>query len=923
MPSTLVLDIGASHVCVGRVDASHGTAHHPHALRENRPRGAAGVPARYLPATGLSDQLERLVTETLGTGSADRLCISSNSTESGRFAARDKADVLSCARQLGMRQPLFVPPSIAAATWIGRELTDRAVMLVVDAGAQATVVSVVQLRGRAWELFAPAIAVPALGGDVLDARIVDLAAAIDPRIGHTPVTADLLTAARTVKESLSVEIAQTFRLTTDEGALDVVIPRVLLEESIGAGVTELCSALTQLMTLTDIDEVALVGGGAIVPWLADVVSTTLDRVPVIDPVPDLVVVRGTDRHQRLNPIRIPPPLPVGRWSLAIDFGTTNTVAAAVSAKGDAHLIDIEGDGSLKTPSAVLRSPDGTYMTGKAAVSQAVVHPDWFHATPKRMISQLNMLLAGQLVPTEEVIAAVLRHAAKEAIAQHDGTRPRGVVLTHPAGWVGPRLELLRSAADIAGLSDVRLVPEPVAAASWIGAEVIEAGMHIAVYDFGGGTFDVAVVTRTSTGFEVSGDPGGVDPLGGEVIDDAIIDYLGRTQIGERAEWQELMQSQEPHWTRRRAELRRNVRDAKEALAGSSEYPLWIPALECDHTLTRGELDAIVEPWIQQTIDELVMAIEAAGLRPDQIAGIYLTGGSSRLVRVAEMVEDQLQQLPHRFLDPKAVVAIGGTTFTPAFPTHPAIVGPTLAVDLLGRRDDRVDYSVTVKGSDAVVSAQPNRWPFVGAYAGSRHNLAAWPGWSIDPPTYGEALGAPGALLVTAHCEDGRDAALTYQLTGRWAINTVASGRVTAPTKIRVVDDPAWPADRPPFDLAGCDGTPVVEDVVLSVSRSGITSAASVTARSESLAASDLPTWAERYVRDLAIDRTGLALLRNEPATFLVGQPCQLVKLGGQGRNVWIWFGIVGNRGLSVVIDCSGRMSDGAARRLRDRIRVYR
>jgi molecular chaperone DnaK (HSP70) len=107
-----------------------------------------------------------------------------------------------------------------------------------------------------------------------------------------------------------------------------------------------------------------------------------------------------------------------------------------------------------------------------------------------------------------------------------------------------------------------LIAEPVAAASRIGSAVVEVGQRIAVYDFGGGTFDAAVLVRTSTGFDVAGDPGGRDPLGGEDIDERILQHLCEGPLGELPEWSLLMTSPDPMWRRHRAELRLHTVDPR-------------------------------------------------------------------------------------------------------------------------------------------------------------------------------------------------------------------------------------------------------------------------------------------------------------------------------------------------------------------------
>ena len=366
-------------------------------------------------------------------------------------------------------------------------------------------------------------------------------------------------------------------------------------------------------------------------------------------------------------------MPTGDWTLAIDFGTTYTVAAVANpagpdgehqTDGTTRLIDLEGDGTSKMPSSVVVTDDGEIVVGRAAVRQAALYPAAFEATPKRLIGQRTVLLGQTLVPVVELIAAVLRHTAGEARRQCGGTNPALVRLTHPAKWAGPRLEVLRDAARIGGLGEVELVAEPVAAATRIGTAMVEVGERIAVYDFGGGTFDAAVLVRTPSGFSVAGDPGGRDPLGGEDIDDRILAYLGAGPLGAHQDWPALISSPEPSWRRQRAELRRRVRDAKEDLARSLATTLWIPGLECEYQISRRELDELIEADVAQTVDELAATIAAASCSPQDLAGIYLVGGSSRICLVRELLAERFGVEPAHFEDPKAIVAIGGAALPP-------------------------------------------------------------------------------------------------------------------------------------------------------------------------------------------------------------------------------------------------------------------
>src|SRR5262249_13814418 len=141
--------------------------------------------------------------------------------------------------------------------------------------------------------------------------------------------------------------------------------------------------------------------------------------------------------------------------------------------------------------------------------------------------------------------------------------PADIRLTHPAGWSDTRLAVLKDAAERAGLPAAAMVPEPVAAAIRIAFQATAPGQQIAVYDFGGGTFDAAVLRRTYHAFEVPGPPAGRDPLGGEDIDERIIDYVGELVGEEQSEkWQQIRKPADVIWRRAAAGLHAEVQRAK-------------------------------------------------------------------------------------------------------------------------------------------------------------------------------------------------------------------------------------------------------------------------------------------------------------------------------------------------------------------------
>jgi hypothetical protein len=204
-----------------------------------------------------------------------------------------------------------------------------------------------------------------------------------------------------------------------------------------------------------------------------------------------------------------------------------------------------------------------------------------------------------------------------------------------------------------------MVPEPVAAAVRIAFQATEPGRQIAVYDFGGGTFDAAVLLRTDRAFEVSGPPAGRDPLGGEDIDERVIAYVGELVSEEQpGEWEQLRNPSDVKWRRAAAGLRAEVQRAKETLSEVAACQFWIPGLEREVQLTRIELERLIADEVEATVDTLELALHDAGVGPEQLAGLYLVGGSSRIPLAASTIWRRLGVRPAVQDNPKAVVAMG-------------------------------------------------------------------------------------------------------------------------------------------------------------------------------------------------------------------------------------------------------------------------
>lgn len=346
------------------------------------------------------------------------------------------------------------------------------------------------------------------------------------------------------------------------------------------------------------------------------------------------------------------------WDLGIDFGTTYTVAA-VAQGGIVTVLDVESSGHSRLPSCVFVNPDGQILTGSSAQHQAAFNPERYEPTPKRSFGEGELFLGDGLVLITDLAAGVIGRVYTEASRQQGETTPRAVRITHPAIWSESRLGVLREAVEKAGISRYELLPEPVAAAARIGWLATQPGDIVAVYDFGGGTFDSAVLRKTDHSFEVAGPPMGRDPLGGEDIDRHIIEHLSKVLAdGYEEEWSGLLNPRDTSWRRQAAQLRKEVQQAKETLSETSVCQLWIPGLEREAQLTRAELEQLIGDDVDATVDTLEEALDAAGVEAKDLAGIYMVGGSSRIPLVADTIWRRFGVQPDVQENPKSIVAMG-------------------------------------------------------------------------------------------------------------------------------------------------------------------------------------------------------------------------------------------------------------------------
>lgn len=373
--------------------------------------------------------------------------------------------------------------------------------------------------------------------------------------------------------------------------------------------------------------------------------------------------------------------------LAIDFGTSNTVAAVSVDGTPPRLLTI--DGSPLVPSSIYLGEDGSIAVGRDADRQARIDPSRYEPNPKHRIDDGEMLLGTDVIPVRQAIAAVLGRVLQEFRRQFDGANPDVVRLTHPARWRKTRRDVLVAACREAGLSDDPiLVPEPVGAATHFvnqGGHNMTPGQALAVYDLGGGTFDVAIVQKTDNGFEVIAEAGLPD-LGGLDFDNAILEHVGKTQEQTNPEeWSKLNRPQDTASRRAQRALAVDIKEGKEALSRHPHTDIAFPAPFHDVHLTRSEFEELIRPNLARSVELLSTTVSEANLTPERLSGVYLVGGSSRVPLVARLIQEGLGVTPATLDQPEATVASGALYLNVGSQpgAGPAAPNPTPAIPQLG------------------------------------------------------------------------------------------------------------------------------------------------------------------------------------------------------------------------------------------------
>ncbi len=399
------------------------------------------------------------------------------------------------------------------------------------------------------------------------------------------------------------------------------------------------------------------------------------------------------------------------YDLGVDFGTTFT-AAAVRRDGRVEVAHL-GDRAAAVPTVLYVGEDGEWLYGEPANRRGLETPERVAREFKRRIGDPAPIILGGSPYSADALAAKLLAWVVSTVSAQQGGPPASITLTYPARWGPYKQDLLRQAADRAGLGAVTLRGEPEAAAlSYASASRMEPGSTIAVYDLGGGTFDATVLRKTADGFETLGEPQGIERLGGIDFDEAVFDHVSK-ELGGALDAADPLDRE---IAAAAARLRAECVEAKEALSSdtAATITVTVPGRHSSVRLTRAEFEDMIRPAVMDTVETLRRAVSSAGLQPADVDAVLLVGGSARIPLVTQLVSGEL----------------GRPIATDVHPTHATAIGAALRPE----QDDEpatppTGIAMPVAGGAAAAGAGAA----VGAGAGAGVGVAAPQPYPGPPP----------------------------------------------------------------------------------------------------------------------------------------------------------------------------------------------
>ncbi len=364
--------------------------------------------------------------------------------------------------------------------------------------------------------------------------------------------------------------------------------------------------------------------------------------------------------------------------IGIDLGTTNSCVAVM--EGNEPVVIPNAEGHRTTPSVVAFTNDGERKVGDPAKRQAITNPKRTVFSIKRFMGERydavtedikrapyaivkgdnntpRVDIDGRQYTPQEISAIILQKMKKTA-EDYLGQEVTEAVITVPAYFSDSQRQATKEAGEIAGLKVRRIINEPTAAALAYGLDKKQNDMKIAVYDLGGGTFDISILELGDGVFEVKSTNGDTH-LGGDDFDHVLIDYMAEAFKAEH----QIDLRQDPMALQR---LKEAAEKAKIELSSATTTDINLPYImpvngipqHLVMTLTRAKFEQLCDHLVQKTIEPCRVALRDAGLQASQIDEVILVGGSTRIPAIQRVVEEFFGKAPNRSVNPDEVVAVG-------------------------------------------------------------------------------------------------------------------------------------------------------------------------------------------------------------------------------------------------------------------------
>ena len=364
-------------------------------------------------------------------------------------------------------------------------------------------------------------------------------------------------------------------------------------------------------------------------------------------------------------------------AIGIDLGTTNSVVSVMEG-GEAKVI-VNSEGDRVTPSVVAINKDGERLVGQVARRQAITNPENTVSSIKRFMGRRYDEVSEELrmVPykvskaknggvevqvaakkyTPQQISAMVLEKLKQAAEDYLGEPVKDAVITVPAYFNDEQRQATKDAGTVAGLSVLRIINEPTAAAVAYGLDK-KNEETIAVYDFGGGTFDISILEVGDGVVEVKATNGDTH-LGGDDIDHRVIEWM----VAEFKKEQGIDLSKDNMALQR---LKEAAERAKIELSSAMETEISLPFVTADASgprhlnmkLSRAKFEQLVDDLLQRTMEPVKKALADAGLKAGDVAEVVLVGGSTRIPKIQELVKEAFGREPHKGVNPDEVVSFG-------------------------------------------------------------------------------------------------------------------------------------------------------------------------------------------------------------------------------------------------------------------------